>query len=481
MKTVAIIGSGFCGTMAAVNLARLAKQPLRLILINYGAPTGRGVAYGTRHREHLLNVAARNMSAFPDQPHHFLDWLGTRSEYAETAESVLREQFIPRQIYGDYLQSLLFWHARHPAHPNSCIEIVNGQALDLVPGPERVSVVIAGHATMEADMVVLATGNQAPTDLPGLTGDFSHPRFLSNPWQPVEYTKADRHENIVFIGAGLTMIDVFLTLSSLDWQGTMYAVSRTGLLPLSHFHGVAHPEFPPADPAALGLSVLANLVEEHCQRLRDRGENPAIIVDKLRPFVQRIWQNFTLEEKARFCRDYRTRWNVARHRIAESIHERLTAAIEAGKLQMIQGRFRGLSDSGDRLRVTIEGPPPNRERFTLEAGWVLNCTGPNESYSDSKEVLYQNLIDRGIVQADDMDMGIKVDANFAVIDGGGQTSCFLYAIGPMLKGSLWESTAVPELRIQALRVAETMLTVFEGEAGPGWFAEMWVDVIEYVI
>ena len=75
MKTVAIIGGGFSGTMAAVNLARLSDSPLCIQLINDRYPLGRGVAYGTRREEHLLNVAARNMSAVPDHANHFLDWL----------------------------------------------------------------------------------------------------------------------------------------------------------------------------------------------------------------------------------------------------------------------------------------------------------------------------------------------------------------------------------------------------------------------
>ena len=33
----------------------------------------------------------------------------------------------------------------------------------------------------------------------------------------------------------------------------------------------------------------------------------------------------------------------------------------------------------------------------------------------------------------------------------------LFAIGPPLRGTLWETTAVPELRGQAMRVAQIML------------------------
>ena len=80
MKTIAIIGGGFSGTLAAVNLACLADNPVRIVVINFGNPIGRGVAYGTKQIEHLLNVPAGNMSAFPDQPFHFVEWLNSCKE-----------------------------------------------------------------------------------------------------------------------------------------------------------------------------------------------------------------------------------------------------------------------------------------------------------------------------------------------------------------------------------------------------------------
>ncbi|HWC89410.1 MAG TPA: FAD/NAD(P)-binding protein, partial [Pirellulales bacterium] len=107
MKTIAIIGGGFSGTTAAVNLARFSESPLRVCVINSGYPVGRGAAYSTRQIEHLLNVAARNMSALADHPNHFVEWLQTRSEYALVPESELREMFVPRQVFGDYLRGLL--------------------------------------------------------------------------------------------------------------------------------------------------------------------------------------------------------------------------------------------------------------------------------------------------------------------------------------------------------------------------------------
>ena len=45
-------------------------------------------------------------------------------------------------------------------------------------------------------------------------------------------------------------------------------------------------------------------MEQHCARLRHEGENPAIVVDKLRPHTQRIWQAFSAAERQAFVQRY---------------------------------------------------------------------------------------------------------------------------------------------------------------------------------
>ena len=72
--TVAIIGGGFTGAMLAAQLLRRSHGSVSVFLIERGARLGRGVAYGTQCSRHLLNVRASNMSAYPDDPTHFLHW-----------------------------------------------------------------------------------------------------------------------------------------------------------------------------------------------------------------------------------------------------------------------------------------------------------------------------------------------------------------------------------------------------------------------
>ena len=475
-RHIVIIGGGFSGTMAAVNLARLSRVPLRVTLVNHAYPPGRGIAYGTRRPEHLLNVAARNLSALPEHPNHFLDWLRTRSEFSETPEAELRETFLPRRLYGDYLRSLAL-HYTQSADRRSAVQVecVQDEALAIEPQDGRAAVILASGQRLTADKVLLATGNEPPTDLPGGEALANHPAYCANPWLDWEGKLPPVSESIVLLGTGLTTVDAIVTLLALDWRGTIHAVSRHGLLPQSHFKGIEYSEFPPAgvDVATLGLESLAKLIAEHCTRLRGRHENPAIIVDKMRPHTQRVWQAFSDVERRQFCQRHAARWNVIRHRIAPTIHQQVTAALAQGRLTITSSAITQLESDGPRIRVQLRDRD-DRPAY-LNGALVINCTGPHTRFSATRSRLLQNLLASGLAQPDSMDMGVRVDSDFTVITRDGKRSEWLLAIGPLLRGTLWESIAVPELRGQALRVAQTLLDENSAPSAP---AARWAEAAE---
>lgn len=456
METIAIVGGGFCGTMAAVNLARLADRPLQITLINCRRPIGRGVAYGTDRAEHLLNVAARNMSAVPDHSDHFLQWLRTRVDYSDIPNPQLQEMFVPRRVYGDYLRSLLFNYMRPiDDHHAAGIEVVEDEAVDIIPDESgSATILLKGGDTVAADRILLATGNQAPASFPGSEDALNHPAYCADPWSGWQTKLPSEDEDIVVLGTGLSMVDVFLTLNESEWRGRLIAISRNGKLPQSHFRGIEYPDFLPPNPEDLGLDRLVELLEEHCGQLRRLGANPGIVVDRLRPHTQRIWQKFSAGEKRRFLESHSARWNVVRHRIAQPIHQLLTEAITDGRVRVVQGSIECLEVAGDRLNVkTLD---KTGVESTHESALVINCTGPRAGFSETSLPLYRSLIKRGLIRSDELDMGIDVAPDFAVMDESGSRSGFLFAIGPLMRGSLWETTAVPELRGQALRVAEVL-------------------------
>jgi len=86
------------------------------------------------------------------------------------------------------------------------------------------------------------------------------------------------------------------------------------------------------------------------------------------------------------------------------------------------------------------------------------------------------------VSADEVGLGIRATPDFAALDREGHRSRWLMALGPPLKGTLWETTAVPELRAQAFRVAEVILADLHAKrAEVGAVEQTYADVLEYSI
>jgi uncharacterized NAD(P)/FAD-binding protein YdhS len=170
---------------------------------------------------------------------------------------------------------------------------------------------------------------------------------------------------------------------------------------------------------------------------------------------------------------------VVRHRIPPAVAAQIEASQQEKTLRILKGRLQEIRGDGDRIHATIDPGDglPSRE---LVVGMLVNCTGPRESVNDAPETLFRNLIGRGLIRPDELDMGIEVTPDFAVVDKEGRASDFLFAIGPLLKGTLWETTAVPELRSQAFQIAKA-LTTHDQRHEPDWVQETPENLVEYYI
>jgi uncharacterized NAD(P)/FAD-binding protein YdhS len=203
--------------------------------------------------------------------------------------------------------------------------------------------------------------------------------------------------------------------------------------------------------------------------LHERNANPAIIVDKIRPHTQRIWSHMTREERLAFAQRYAARWNVFRHRIAPNIHAQVTSSQLTGQLQIHAAGIDRVEASGSQIVVHLDNGKSHAGDL------VINATGPATKLTASRSLLLQNLLRRGLATPDATDMGVRVDPDHTVISRDGERSRLLLALGPLLRGTFWETIAVPELRTQARRVAETLL-----DQTPAAVDETQV-VIEYMI
>ena len=111
-------------------------------------------------------------------------------------------------------------------------------------------------------------------------------------------------------------------------------------------------------------------MQRHCTALHALNANPAIIVDKLRPHTQRIWQSFGTQERLAFAKQHAARWNIFRHRIAPELHAQITAAQLTGQLQVHAAGIEKVEAVEGRLRVHLD------RGASLDGGLVINATGP---------------------------------------------------------------------------------------------------------
>ncbi len=108
---VVVVGAGAAGALTASHLVTSLSPRYRVVLVDPAATTGRGPAYSTTDDRHLLNVPASGMSAFPRDPEHFFRWV--RNHHDGNAQP---QDFVPRRVYGDYLESLLQTAAEYPGN-----------------------------------------------------------------------------------------------------------------------------------------------------------------------------------------------------------------------------------------------------------------------------------------------------------------------------------------------------------------------------
>jgi uncharacterized NAD(P)/FAD-binding protein YdhS len=430
---VVIVGGGFSGTLMAINLVRY-DGPRATLIERAPARLGRGIAYGSAHPSQLLNVRAAAMSAFPDDPDHFLRWLAQQADDAGTATT-----FVARTTYGRYLRETL---AQVRAAAGDRLDIVTDEVLAIDRTDGGVRLRLRHGEPLRADAVVLALGNLPPHVPPGIDpAAMPADVYVHNPWagDPAAGLSAD--DRVVLVGTGLTAIDMALQLDAAGFTGPILALSRRGLAPRRHVDGA--PPVAATDEAPDG--TLSELVGGLRRDADARGWRAA--VDALRPVTQRWWARADDTTRVRFLRHLRPYWDVHRHRLAPAVADRIDALVAAGRLTFAAGRIANVTASPTGA-VLHWRPRGGDRRVETAVRRIVNCTGPQGDVLRTDEPLLCQLVAGGMVRPDTLRLGIDVDAGSHALDAEGHAQGDLYCVGPMTRGSFWEIVAVPDLRRQ---------------------------------
>jgi uncharacterized NAD(P)/FAD-binding protein YdhS len=451
-----IIGGGAGGCLVAAQWLRRAVGPSRLVLIERSDAVGRGFAYGTAEPGHLLNVPAGRMGAFPDEPDHFFRWVAARVGQPGFPAAVGPGDFLPRLLYGRYLGEVLA-AARGAAAPGVEFDVIHGEAVDLEERPEGARVHLRDGRIVEGSRVVLALGN-LPGEYPIKRPlPFYHgQRYVHIPWENDALAGLSGDEDILLVGAGLTAIDVLVRAEAGGHRGVIHALSRNGLRPLVHQPAAPWPPLFLDEPAPTTVRALLHRVRTEVRAAAARGVDWQPVVDALRPRSQALWAALSWPERARFMRHLRPYWEVHRHRLAPQVAAAVARLEAAGRVRFSAGRLETLREVPGGAEAVFRRRGTG-ERVTLRVARVINCTGPRSDYSKFQHPLLVNLLARGLIDHDPLALGIQALPSGEVLRYRAGPTGWLFTLGAPLKGVLWESTAMPEIRVQAQVLAERLL------------------------
>lgn len=98
----------------------------------------------------------------------------------------------------------------------------------------------------------------------------------------------------------------------------------------------------------------------------------------------------------------------------------------------------------------------------LRAFCTVNCTAPEMDLRRVGHPLIAGLLRDGRARPGPLGIGLETDGEGALVEADGSVSRVLYTLGPLRKGDLWETIAIPEIREQAARLAAELLRTERG-------------------
>ncbi|GGD49685.1 FAD/NAD(P)-binding protein [Pseudoxanthomonas indica] len=444
---IAIVGGGAAGVLVAIQLLRQARKPLRIALLEPQPVLAQGVAYATPYPEHVLNVPAQKMSALPDQPDDFLDFVAA-DDADERAR--LAPAFLERRRYGDYLRARL---AEAMVTSTATLEHVQQSVVTLHRHAGRLHLGLQDGSSLECARVVLAVGNR-PRPLPARGASSLAPGALTGAWDFEAVRAIPQDASLCIVGSGLSMVDAVLSFVATGHRGRIQVLSRHGWWPQPHA-AAAKLDFDAGQLMSLGLRARLRVLRRAARKAMAAGQPWQALMETLRPHGQALWASLSAADQRRFLRHLVRLWDVHRHRIASDVHARMQTLIDSGQLRVHRGRLDAVMQSGRCVRVAAVTRAGKELHFDVDH--VINATGVELRVPTMRNALLTQMLGDGLLQPGPHGIGVATVGDGQVLDAHGQVQDDVVALGSLRVGDLWESTAIPELRGQAEHAARVLL------------------------
>jgi uncharacterized NAD(P)/FAD-binding protein YdhS len=483
IPNVTIVGGGFSGASAAVQLVRRSPVPLAVTIVEPRPELGYGFAYSSDDRDHRLNGNLSVHLVDPSDPDEFSRWCAREEIALRDPEAVAADgaMFVRRRDFGRFIGESV---SRLADRASVRISHVRDHATDLID-EGSLTVLTQGGAHLATDLLVVATGNAIPRlPAPFGTALAQHPAVIANPADLARLRAIPKDARVLVVGTGLTALDVISTLSRAGHEGTITAVSRRGLRPRPQ-----RPADPPTEApkptllaridGAIAPFVLAagnpptarKLVRALRQRIREAevlGERWYGPFDELRDPLWQTWSALDTREKRRIVRHVRPWYDVHRFRAPPQNEAIVRAAERQGRVRFQAARIAsaGASESANAIDVRLLDRHARVGRtHTFDA--VVNCTGLDFADAMSANPFLAAMRRRGHLALDPAGIGIFVDRQCRPIGVAGRPREHIRIIGPPTCGTFGDPLGAIFIAAQIRRCVPGMLSLLTASRAAG--------------
>jgi uncharacterized NAD(P)/FAD-binding protein YdhS len=146
-------------------------------------------------------------------------------------------------------------------------------------------------------------------------------------------------------------------------------------------------------------------------------------------------------------------WERHRHRAPQQVDAVRQRYQDAKRLFVYAGTI------GEVHRGTVTIALRDGECEEVRPDWIVNCTGVGGAPAMRKDPLLAGMFADGLISAAPGNLGLRTTSDLVALAATNAPTEGLWIAGPPVRGSRFEATAVPELRVMAELVAKDIARV----------------------
>jgi uncharacterized NAD(P)/FAD-binding protein YdhS len=464
-----VVGMGASGVGVFTALVRTlvetgCAEGAEIFIFDTEERPGAGVAFGSVHDCHLLNMRAGTMSAKTEDPDHFVQWLKTRQDATGGWGA---STYVPRRLFADYLQEHFTEVMRDARHAGVRVRTHRTAVSDCREDARGVHLVTATTRFL-VDYAFLCLGNLPSTDYLGL---MKVPNYVHSMWKEPGLELIDPDATVGIIGTSLTAIDALLRLRDRGHRGHISCFSRRRSLPKVQGPRVVYDckyvtfdeiqKMTNGFARSLELAEVADLFRRELEeglglaldwprilshpdtpfkdtlardiRLAESGQTLWYsILDATSEVIPFVWKTMSPAARETFLSEYLPIWMTFRHCMPVDNARRLFGMARDGTFDVLSGlNSVDFDEESDVFRLA--GRRGDRA-FAREVSYLVNATGTGFALNRSDSPLVQSMLMRGGILPHPLG-GVDVDfETMQLMRGDGSKSERVSCVGPLTRG-----------------------------------------------